>query len=415
MAVERRAIRREGPGPERTCPHPDAMVELLIRESGDETMSSEGMQGVEAVSRLVRYEDLIPCREAFVDCKLPGSETKVNYSIIGIGVAESGEQMVNIPEPHGFALGVAAMPHGVTNNLHIHFTAEVFMIYRGEWLFRWGPDGRDGEIIGRAGDVLSIPTWVFRGFTNIGPDDSWIFTLLGRDTSGGLIWHPDILASAAEHGLYLKRDHILVDTTTGAPKPSDAELVAPLPRHEIEALRRYSEVEMRARMVTENELTWSHAAFLDHQLPGHRSELAPVIGYGLSEDSNSNAKIMNAHGFSVDWLKVDPGQQLGPFRIDAKQVLIVRQGALEVELGLGADSSRAVAEPWATFSAPGGCWRTFRSTGDEPLIVSLTTSGDARPVIEWSAEIIAAARAAGIARDANGYLAPLALLPQTGE
>lgn len=378
-------------------------------------MSIEGNQGVQATSRLVRYEDLIPCREAFVDCKLPGSETKVNYSIIGTGVAESGEQMVNITEPHGFALGVAAMPHGVTNNLHIHFTAEVFMIYRGEWLFRWGPEGRDGEIIGRAGDILSIPTWVFRGFTNIGPDDSWIFTLLGRDTSGGLIWHPDILASAAEHGLYLRRDHILVDTTTGAQKPSDDELVAPLTRDAIEALRRYSEEEMRARMVTEGELKWSHASFLDHQLPGHRSELAPVIGYGLSEDRNANAKIMNAHGFSVDWLRIDPGQQVGPFRIDAKQVLIVRQGALEVELGLGADSSRAVAEPWATFSAPGGCWRTLRSTGDVPLIVSLTTSGDSRPVIEWPAEIIAAARDAGTARDANGYLAPLALLPQTGE
>ena len=78
-------------------------------------MSSAGMEGVDAASRLVRYEDLIPCREAFVDCKLPGSETKVNYSIIGTGVAESGEQVVNITEPHGFALGVAAMPRGVTS------------------------------------------------------------------------------------------------------------------------------------------------------------------------------------------------------------------------------------------------------------------------------------------------------------
>lgn len=374
-------------------------------------MSSAGMAGVDAASRLVRYEDLIPCREAFVDCKLPGSETKINYSIIGTGVAESGEQVVNITEPHGFALGVAAMPHGVTNNLHIHFTAEVFMIYRGEWLFRWGPDGKDGEILGRAGDVLSIPTWVFRGFTNVGPDNSWIFTLLGRDESGGLIWHPTILAGAAEHGLYLKRDHVLVDTTTGAQKPADDELVTPLTRDAIDALRRYSEADMRARMVTADELVWSDAAFLDHQLPGHRSALAPVIGHGLSEDRNANAKIMNAHGFSVDWLRIDPGQQLGPFKISEKQVMIVRQGSVEIELGRGAGSSRVVAEPWATYSAPGGCWRTFRSIGDDPLIVSLTTSGDARPVIEWDNDIVAAARAAGTAHDANGYLAPAALLP----
>ena len=67
------------------------------------------------------------------------------------------------------------------------------MVFKGEWLFRWGEDGKDGEFVGRAGDVVSIPTWIFRGFTNIGADDSWIFTALGRDESGGVIWDPKIL------------------------------------------------------------------------------------------------------------------------------------------------------------------------------------------------------------------------------
>ncbi len=137
----------------------------------------------DARSRLIPFEELVPCQIAFIDCKLPGSDRKLNYSIIGPGVTQSDEQVVNLAEPHGFALGVAAMPHGVTNNLHMHYTAEVFLVYRGEWTFRWGADGKDGEIVGRAGDTLSIPTWVFRGFTNTGPDDSWIFTLLGRDAS----------------------------------------------------------------------------------------------------------------------------------------------------------------------------------------------------------------------------------------
>lgn len=138
-----------------------------------------------ARSRLVRRADLVACKLAFIDCKLPGSEQKENYSIIGAGVTESPDQVVNLREPHGFSLGVAAMPPGVTNNLHIHYTAEVFMIFSGEWLFRWGADGKDGEIIGRAGDVVSIPTWIFRGFTNIGSDDGWIFTcLVGMNAVG---------------------------------------------------------------------------------------------------------------------------------------------------------------------------------------------------------------------------------------
>ena len=33
-----------------------------------------------ASERLVRYEDLIPCSLAFIDCKIPGSDRKVNYS-----------------------------------------------------------------------------------------------------------------------------------------------------------------------------------------------------------------------------------------------------------------------------------------------------------------------------------------------
>ena len=54
---------------------------------------------------------------------LPGSHLKQNYSLIGPGVTQSSEQIVNIHEPHGFNIGAAAMPKGVTNNLHLHFTA----------------------------------------------------------------------------------------------------------------------------------------------------------------------------------------------------------------------------------------------------------------------------------------------------
>lgn len=364
-----------------------------------------------ATDRLVRYEDLVPCSLAFLDCKIPGSEKKINYSIVGAGVTQSKDQFVNIAEPHGFALGVAAMPHGVVNNLHMHYTAEVFLIYRGEWTFRWGADGDDGEIVGRGGDVLSMPTWIFRGFTNAGPDDSWIFTLLGRDESGGVVWHPTIHEQAARHGLYLTRDNMLVDTAQGAAKPSDVELIHPISRDQLRSLRHYSPEEMRSRLVRFDELEWSNHALLDHVLPGHGSQIAPVIGAGLSEDRDAAAKIANPHGFSMEWMRVEPGDQVGPFRIGPKQVMIVREGALEISIGRGEAASTALAEPWATFAMPGDCWRTLRSVGDVPAVLSVTTEGDARAVIEWDPAIIAAARAAGLAHDPNGYLAPVALLP----
>ncbi len=364
-----------------------------------------------ALDRLIPFEALVPCQLAFIDCKLPGSEKKSNYSIIGAGVTQSGEQFVNLTEPHGFALGVAAMPHGVTNNLHMHYTAEVFMIYRGEWTFRWGPDGSDGEVVGRAGDTLSIPTWIFRGFTNTGPDDSWIFTLLGRDESGGVVWHPDILNHAAAHGLYLTRDNMMVDLSRGATKPAANDLMVPLTIADIASMRHYSPEQMRQRLVTADELRWSAEALLDHCINGHGAELAPVIGPGMTEDRNAEPKITNPHGFSLEYMRVPSGSSVGPFRIAPKQVLIVREGALEVTLGRGDAATTAVAQPWSTFAVPADCWRSYRSIGTGPVVMSVTTAGDARPIIEWDESIVDAARCANLGRDPNGYLAPVALLP----
>ena len=376
-------------------------------------MNTTSSDFVSADSRLIRYEDLVPSQLAFIDCRIPGSDRKLNYSIIGPGVTQSAEQVVNLAEPHGFALGVAAMPHGVTNNLHMHYTAEVFMVYRGEWTFRWGPDGKGGEIVGRAGDTLSMPTWIFRGFTNTGPDDSWIFTLLGQDESGGVVWHPSILEYAAEHGLYLTRNNMMVDTAAGSPKPAGEDLIVPLSEADIASMRRYTPEQMRARLVAADELVWSRMAMLDHVVAGHGCELAPAIGPGMSEDRNAEAKILNPHGFSLEYMRIEPGTQVGPFRTSPKQVLIVREGSLEVVLGPQGSDNSARVEPWSTYSVPGDCWRTYRSVGEIPVLMSVTTAGDGRAIIDWDCAIVEQARAANLGRDPNGYLAPASLLPES--
>ena len=361
-----------------------------------------------AASRLIRREDMVSCEMAFVDCKLPGSTPKGNYSIIGAGVTQSADQVINISEPHGFAIGVAEMPYGITNNLHIHYTAEVFMIFRGEWLFRWGNNGDDGELIGRAGDVISIPTWIFRGFTNIGSDDGWIFTALGRDESGGVIWHPGILRAAAETGVYLTRDNMLVDIADGVPPPADAERMTPLTDAFIATLRRYTIDDLRARTTSAEDRHWSAGGLLDAGLPGHASELAPVIGHGMTQDRHAAPKVTNPHGFSIEWLRIPPGNQVGPFRTGPKQVLILQEGRLEIMLG---DGSVATLEPWGLFAMPGGVWRTLRSVGDVPALMTVTTAGDARALIEWDPAIVAAALTAGTGVDPNDYLCPADLLP----
>ena len=44
--------------------------------------------------------------------------------------------------------------------------------------------------------MISVPTWIFRGFTNEGPDDGILLTVLGQDVTGGIIWGPSVLKEA---------------------------------------------------------------------------------------------------------------------------------------------------------------------------------------------------------------------------
>ena len=363
----------------------------------------------DARARTIKRTDMVACKLAFIDCKMPGSENKENYSLVGPGVTQSHDQVVNLTEPHGFSLGVAAMPPGTVNNLHVHFTAEVFMIQRGTWTFRWGAEGRDGTIEGGPGDVVSIPTWIFRGFTNTGGTDGWIFTALGGDDTGGIIWHPSILATAAEYGLFLTRDNMLVDTDGGAPRPG-AETLMP-PQTQIAALPQYSEPEMRRRVVPAAGRDWSPRALLCATLPGHAAELAPVIGHGITEDRAHAAPIGNPHGFSVEWLRIPPGNRVARHRLAEKQVVIVFQGALEIALNEPGNEVTTRIEAGEVFSAPPNAWRTLTSVGDTPAEATLVTSGDHRKRPTWSPETLRAAMEAGFGIDHDGHIAPLDLLP----
>ena len=177
-----------------------------------------------------------PARTAFIDCRTPGSDRKDNYAFIGPGVSQSSDQFVNLTELHGFNVGAAGMPNGVTNNLHLHFTAEVFINFGGTFRVRWGVDGKQGEYVSHDGDIISVPTWIFRGFTNEGPDDGILLTVLGQDVTGGIIWGPSVLRDAEKHGLRLTADNRLIDTVAGDVVPTDVPLIKPMQQRYIDEL-----------------------------------------------------------------------------------------------------------------------------------------------------------------------------------
>jgi len=191
-------------------------------------------------ARIVRYGDLRACRTAFIDAHTPGSDQKENFTIIGGGVSESPDQHVHIAIPHGFNIGAAGQPPRCRNSLHSHRTAEVFFVLSGRWRFFWGRWGKAGEVVLEQGDIINIPTGIFRGFENIGSGEyGMIMAILGGDDAGGgVIWAPQVIEDARDHGLILSEKGTLYDTKKGQALPDG---VAPMPVLTDEALKGYPE------------------------------------------------------------------------------------------------------------------------------------------------------------------------------
>ncbi len=190
-------------------------------------------------TRIVRYGDLRPCKTAFIDAHTPGSDQKENFTIIGGGVSESADQHVHIVDTPGFNIGAAGQPPKCRNSLHSHRTAEVFFALKGRWRFFWGRWGTAGEVVLEEGDIINIPTGIFRAFENIGTDYGMIMAILGGDDAGGgVIWAPQVITDAQDYGLVLGENGKLYDSKKGQSLPAG---VGPMPLLNDDELKAFPE------------------------------------------------------------------------------------------------------------------------------------------------------------------------------
>ena len=242
--------------------------------------------------QIVRYAELVPCRTAFIDAHTPGSDQKENFTIIGGGVSEAADQHVHIKDTPGFNIGAAGQPPKCRNSLHSHRTAEVFFVLSGRWRFFWGRWGDTGEVILQAGDIFNIPTGMFRGFENIGADYGMIMAILGGDDAGGgVIWAPQVIEDAKDHGLVLGANGKLYNNKKNETLPKN---VAPMPLMTDEHLALMAEP-----AVYEVIPRWV-ARYLD---------LLALSADGPIEVIGQNGKIFDRPGFTVDFVS---GQSTGP-------------------------------------------------------------------------------------------------------
>lgn len=327
------------------------------------TVVGRGEVSLSLRHRLVRYAELIPCTNAFIDARSPGSDLKENFTIIGPGVAENAHQHVHIREPHGFNIGAARQPPGCTNSLHSHDSAEVFIIYRSRWRFFWGERGDAGEVVLNPGDTISIPIHVFRGFENVGDEVGFMFAVLGGDDPGRVHWAPHVIEKAQGYGLVLLESGRLVDTTLGEIVPTREIVVRPSTADEIAYIRVPEAIEMRRNVAFSTNL----AAEPDSPLASPGVEDAAVIAPGMNA-----APISSAHDFTLRRLLLRAGAQTCEYTFDGSEVLLMQRGSLSWFQRAGDCAESVRLNAGDTFSAPAMVPRSLEAISDAEVFIVRT-------------------------------------------
>ena len=250
-------------------------------------------------NRLAKFTDLVPSTLPFVEGKLNGHKERKNYSIVGPGVAEDSEQSVKIAMPHSFNLGaVSAMPKN-GSGLHSHTTAEVFLIYSGSWKFYWGAHGKN-EVILNPGDIISMPTNMFRGFENAGSKEGLIFVVLGGDDPGIITWVPNVLKKAKETGMALLNDNSLIDLSEKS-IPQGKTLLEPISAEEIKKFDDYKLEELQ------NYISNFRDRNKYEYLIGDGIKLTQILGKSF-QNKNYEPIINQDTGFNLNVLKSSKGK-----------------------------------------------------------------------------------------------------------
>jgi len=320
-------------------------------------------------NRLIRYADLKPCTNAFIDTRSPGSDKKENFTLIGPGVAENPDQHVHISIPHGFNIGGARQPAGCLNSQHSHLTEEVFVIHKGTWAFLTGVNADDGKIVLNEGDIISIPMDIFRGFENVGEDIGYLYAVLGSDDPGRVLWAPAVFDLAKEHGLVLLEDGSLVDTTLGEKIPEGKNPMPVTSSKQIAEHRVVNSAAMENIVQRTETFDWANNKCLA-QFNGVK-EVALVGPESPAEDLPAS-KLNWSHKFVVRGLKLAQGSKVNDHIRFEEEVVFVHQGEVDITV----DGETLSLGKGDTFTTPIDATRSFTQQGTGDCILYITRRHD---------------------------------------
>ena len=325
-------------------------------------VSSWTLQRLE--QRCVRYGDLVPCRNAFIDTRNPGSEDKENFTIVGPGVSENPEQHVHISEPHGFNIGAARQPPHCVNSQHSHDTAEVFVVHSGQWTLNFGEHG-ELKLPAGPGAIASIPTNLFRGFSNVGAEEGFLWVALGQDNPGRVLWAPQVFDMASKFGLVLMANGSLIDTAHGDAAPPRADIMPRTSPEQVAALASPDPQRLGNCIILAEDMASQPSGLLRE---GGGVDERLLIGPGSQIDW--------PHGFTLSRVTFAAAAEVPAYVHDQKEVWFVHSG----DLACVAPEGEVHLSTGDTMSVPESLPRGWRATAE--TIAFVVRGGDALPEVE---------------------------------
>ena len=310
---------------------------------------------IDILTRLAKFEDLIPSKVPFVEGKLKGHQDRSNYSIVGPGVSEDAKQNVKIAEAHGFNIGAVSAAPMNGSGLHSHTTAEVFLIFSGSWRFYWGTDGNEGEVILHKGDVASFPTNMFRGFQNVSGDEAFMVVVLGENDPGVITWTPTIIKDAKDTGMVLLDDNSLIDLDKQN-IPNGKKALEPLHENDLQQFDHYTSKEIEKFVIRSSD----SQKYIEDDDHFNSNSIINYLDELSLHEKTFKPHISHHTGFGLSLLK-GKSAHIHSYQLDLSEVFLCLDGKWEITC----NDQKVIIGPRDTFSVPKNLIRSVKQISNQ--------------------------------------------------
>jgi len=128
---------------------------------------------------VARYSELEELDSVILDTFLPTG--KRSTSLIYGRIVSNTFTKAKIPTFPGYNQTVQEVPPGNGNGAHIHKNTEIFLFLDGKWEIGYGYDASEKEVL-EGGDLIIVPAYECRTYTNIGSTPGHILTILAGES-----------------------------------------------------------------------------------------------------------------------------------------------------------------------------------------------------------------------------------------